>query len=108
MATATITFDALDYFTRLKEAGVPEDHAKLIADGLAKGMELQRAAFKKELDKRDEATIKSLATKEDLKEMELRLVKMQIRVAIGIGTVVATCAGALVYIMAKGFHWTGF
>ena len=108
MTTATITFDALDYFTRLKEAGVPEDQAKLIADGVVKSMELQSAAFQKELDKRDEATIKSLATKEDLKDMELRLVKMQIRVAIGIGTVVATCAGAMVYIMANGFHWTGF
>ena len=71
-------------------------------------MELQSAAFQKELDKRDEATIKSLATKKALKEMELRLVKMQIRVAIGIGTVVATCAGALVYVMAKALHWTGF
>ena len=104
MTTATITFDALDYFTRLKEAGVPEDQAKLIADGVVKSMEVQSAAFQKELDKRYEATIKSLATKEDLKDMELRLVKLQIRATIGIGTVVATCAGALVYIMSRAFH----
>lgn len=108
MTTATITFDALDYFTRLKKAGVPEDQAKLIADGVVKSMEVQSAAFQKELDKRDEATIKSLATKKALKDMELRLVKLQIRATIGIGTFVATCAGAMVYIIAKGFHWTGF
>ena len=71
-------------------------------------MELQIAAFQKELHKRDEATIKLLATKKYLKDMELRLVKLQIKATICIGTVVATCAGALVYVMAKALHWTGF
>ena len=108
-----VTFDALDYFERLKAAGVPEAQAKVQAETL------RRQA------KYDEASRKDLATKGDIqdvrteiqdvrteiqdvrnevqdvrlemKSMEMRLLKWQIGIA-----------AATITIMAKGFGWLGF
>ncbi len=81
MAPLTITFDALDYFTRLKEAGVPEKQAHVITDGLQKILEIQNAAFEKERRKREEqdkAKRLELATKQDL-ALEIEKVRLDIK-----------------------------
>ena len=82
MSMAAITFDSLDYFERLKDAGVPEAQAKVQADVMRQQeeerrqqTEAQRAALQAALDKLDETTRKELATKGDVRESELRLQK---------------------------------
>ncbi len=120
-----VTFDALDYFERLKAAGVPEAQAKVQAETLRRQADAQAAALQKALDKYDEASRKDLATKGDIqdvrteiqdvrteiqdvrnevqdvrlemKSMEMRLLKWQIGIA-----------AATITIMAKGFGWLGF
>lgn len=80
MTTLTITFDALDYFSRLKEAGVPEEQAHVIADGLQKSLEIQNAAFEnacKKWEEQDETKRQELATKQDL-ALEIEKVRLGI------------------------------
>lgn len=108
------TFDALGYFERLKAAGVPEEQAKVQAEG----MRAQAQAIQIAIREYDSARQKDGATKGDvhnvrlevenvrpeiekvrgeMKAMETRLLKWQ----LGIGF-------AIVVIMAKGFGWLGF
>lgn len=81
-----LEYDALEYFENLKAAGVPEAQAKVQPDTLRKAIE-----------KYDENSRKELATKADLKDLELRLIKWQIGGMVALGA-----------IMAKGFGWLGF
>ena len=69
---STTTFDKLLYLETLKAAGVAEEHARAHAHAL------------------DEALRDSVATKSDLREMELRLtVKLGGMLAAGIAIVAA-------------------
>ena len=79
-------FDSIGYMRKLEAAGVPRQQAETQADVL-------RQAF----ERYDEASRRDLATKSDLRELELRLLKWQ----LGIGL-------AIIVIMAKGFGWLGF
>ncbi|WP_298069557.1 hypothetical protein [uncultured Mailhella sp.] len=80
------TFDSLGYFEKLKAAGFSETQARV-----------QVEAMQGIVRTYDEDSRRELATKLDLKEIELRLLKWQ----LGIGL-------ALAAIMAKGFGWLGF
>ena len=62
MSMAAITFDSLDYFEKLKDAGVPEAQAKVQANTL------QTA-----LNRYDEASRKDLATRGDLQDVRSEL-----------------------------------
>ena len=62
MSMAVITFDSLDYFEKLKDAGVPEAQAKVQANAL------QTA-----LNRYDEASRKDLATRGDLQDVRSEL-----------------------------------
>ena len=118
----TITFDSLDYFEKLKDAGFTEKQAKVQADVMRQQTEAQRVALQTALDRYDETSRKDLATRGDLqdvrleiekvrkeiRETELRLIKWQLGIAAGIVSVMLTGFGALVAIMAKGFGWLGF
>lgn len=111
----TATFDALGYFEKLKAAGVPEAQARVQAD-----------AFRAYSTMQDEKSKQELATKGDIREMELKLQKEiekvraevketearlltelvkvkydMLKWQLGIGL-------ALTAIMAKGFNWIGF
>lgn len=74
---ATIAFDSLGYFERLKAAGVSSEQAKVQADvmreiieeKLATKSDLERVRF--ELDAKIEAT--KLELKQEIREMELRI-----------------------------------
>lgn len=101
----TVTaFDALEYFERLKAAGMPEELAKVQAETMRRQADAQSAALQRALDKYDEASRRGLATKGDIqdvrlemKSMEMRLLKWQVGLAL-----------AIIAIMAKGFGWLGF
>ncbi len=110
-----VTFDALDYFERLKAAGVPEAQAKVQAETLRRQADAQAAALQKALDKYDEASRKDLATKGDIqdvrlemKSMEMRLLKWQLGIAAALGSFTLAGFGTLAVVMAKGFGWLGF
>lgn len=108
-------FDTLDYFEKLKEAGVPEKQAKVQADAMRCQNEAQISAYNNLVKELDEKTKHELATKGDVRESELRLQKEIEKVRaemhkikydlllwqFGIGI-------ALAVIMAKGFNWIGF
>ena len=101
----TVTaFDALEYFEKLKTAGMPEELAKVQAETMRRQADAQSAALQRALDKYDEASRRGLATKGDIqdvrlemKSMEMRLLKWQVGLAL-----------AIIAIMAKGFGWLGF
>ena len=101
----TVTaFDALEYFEKLKTAGMPEELAKIQAETMRRQADAQSAALQRALDRYDEASRRELATKGDIqdvrlemKSMEMRLLKWQIGLAL-----------AIIAIMAKGFGWLGF
>ena len=98
----TLTFDSLDYFERLKAAGVPEAQAKVQADVMRQQTEAQRVALQTALDNKEFSTKgdvreSELRLQKEIRETELRLIKWQL------GGWVALAA-----IMAKGFGWLGF
>lgn len=69
-----ITFDTLSYFERLKAAGVPEEQARVQADAIRELVETL------------------LVTKQDLKELELRL-------TIRLGGIVVACTALLLAVL---------
>jgi len=78
MAHMTLTFDTLAYANKLKAVGVPEKQAEVHAEAIA------------------ELIVDHLATKQDLKELELRMV-----IKLG-GIVVGSMI--LLIILLKLFH----
>ena len=115
----TLTFDSLDYFEKLKDAGFTEKQAKVQADVMRQQTEAQRAALQTALDRYDETSRKELATSGDvretelrlqkeIRETELRLIKWQLGIAAGIVSVMLTGFGAMATIMAKSLGWSGF
>lgn len=97
---ATADFDSLAYFGRLKQGGVPDPQAEALQgalDGFA-GKQKDEIATKgdlKELELRLQAQIHN--TRMEIKAAETRLLKWQWGFAL-----------ALAAIMAKGFGWLGF
>ena len=73
----TTTFDTLGYFEKLKAAGIPEPHAKAQVEVIREVIEDR------------------LATKQDLKELELR---MTIRFGSMLAAVVAVLAALIVIV----------
>lgn len=97
-------FDALEYFERLKAAGVPEEQARV-----------QAFAMRDFSIAYDTKNKRELATKGDLRETELRLQKEieQIRSEIQRAKyyLLKWQTGgwiAMAAIMARGFGWLGF
>jgi hypothetical protein len=72
---ATVTFDTLKFAEKLEKAGLPREHASAIA-------EAQKDAFAEAMDSQ-------LATKADLLEMENRLIKWGIGLALGQVAIIA-------------------
>jgi hypothetical protein len=72
---ATITFDTLKFVEKLEKAGMSRDQASAIA-------EAQKDAFAEAMDSQ-------LATKSDLLEMENRLIKWGLGLALGQVAIIA-------------------
>ena len=91
---ATIAFDTLKFVEKLTAAGVPDAHAKAEAHALADVLS---------------ANLDELATKRDLKELELTLTlqieKSRNATMLWMFTMPAGFSGAMMAVMAKGFHW---
>ena len=91
------TFDVIGYARELEKAGFSRDQAEIQARALRDTREAQLDALHAALKQYDELKISQLATKVDLRETELRLLKWQIGGWVALAT-----------IMAKGFGWLGF
>ena len=78
MSHMTLAFDTLRYANKLKIAGVPEKQAEVQAEAMA------------------ELVAETLATKRDLRELELRMV-------VKLGGISVACTGLLIILM-KLFH----
>ncbi len=72
---ASVTFDTLKFIDKLEKAGVPRDQAAAIA-------EAQKDAFAEAMDTQ-------LFSKSDLMEMENRLIKWSVGLALGQVAVIA-------------------
>ena len=66
----TTTFDALAYFEKLKDAGVPENQAKV-----------QPSAFRDFSALQDENARRELATRGDIQALRLEMKEMEMRLA---------------------------
>jgi len=75
----TATFDTLGYFEKLKAAGVPEAQAKAQADALREVIE-DNLATKRDLKELE------LVIRQDLKELEYRL---ELRLTTRLGAMIA-------------------
>jgi hypothetical protein len=91
---AAISFDTLKFSKRLKDAGVPDKQAEAEAEALAEVFEVN---------------LSDLATKQDLREVELKLEARLaetkadlIRWVVSAGIVQTAVIGALVMSLAKG------
>ncbi|MEO5341396.1 MAG: CCDC90 family protein [Magnetococcus sp. MYC-9] len=86
-----ITFDTLKYANRLKSAGVPDKQAEVMA-------EMQAEVFDKNLD--------DLATKRDLKELELRMAADMAKIHGELATMrwgIAIIVGGIIALILKTF-----
>lgn len=66
----TITFDTLEFTEQLKEFGVPENQAK----GHTKAMA-------RVLEQVEESRFKEMATKRDIKELEVKIAELAVKIA---------------------------
>lgn len=90
---SSATFDSLSYYEKRKDAGVPEEQARIQANALRDFSKIQ-----------DEKNRQELAAKGDIHDMRLEMQRMKydlLKWQFGI-------ALALAAIMAKGFGWLGF
>lgn len=94
---ATTTFDALEYFEKLKAAGFSEEQARTQAKAFRDFSAIQEANVKKELAAKGDLRELELRLQKEIQEAKYSLLKWQIGLALGIA-----------FIMAKGFGWLGF
>ncbi len=80
----TITFDTHEFFNELKNAGFSEQQAEVIT-------KLQKAAVAATLEQaRHELDLDNIATKRDLKELELQLtIKMGAMLSVAVAIIAA-------------------
>jgi hypothetical protein len=122
---ATITFDAFAYAHRLRDVGITEQQAEVIAKTTTEVLIVAVESAKEEINAGDLATKRDLkevetmlrrdlkevetALKRDLKELELQVLvqieKSKNSTLLWMFAMQSTFAGGLIGIMAKGFHW---
>lgn len=83
-------FDSLSYFESLKNAGVPEAQARIQAEALRQFEEAQSKKARREL-----------ATRADLRELELRLLKWVVGLLFTQTAILLTAIGVAVALLAK-------
>ncbi len=124
MATFILKFDPIEYARKLRGAGMTQDQADIQAQELERIVELQSQALLEQREQQAKATqeyaqklsnleAKELATKGDLREVELRLLKeiealkfhtlkFVIWTGVGVSAILISTLGSM---MAKGFGW---
>lgn len=76
-SSAAVGFDALGYFTRLKDAGIPDIQARIQAEALQEHAELQARELHEAIRRHDEHNRKELATRGDIQDVRLEVEKVR-------------------------------
>lgn len=115
---SAIPFDALDYFEKLKAAGMSEQLARVQADAFRAFTERYEPKHPEDLATKDDiAAVKDdigavkgdiAAVKADLRETELQLQKEMQQMKYDLLKWQTGGFITLAAIMAKGFNWIGF
>ena len=110
----TLTFDAFEYAHQLREVGLTEQQAEVIAKKTSEILKISVESAIEEVNagelasKRDLKEVES-ALKRDLKELELQVMvqieKSKNSTLLWMFTMLTAFAAGIVGIMAKGFHW---
>lgn len=87
---ATTTFDTLQYFEKLKKAGVPEEQAKV-------QVEVMQSVVKSH----DEASRKDLATKGDVAEAKHEILKWVLSIALAQTAAIIAVIGVAIAVFTK-------
>lgn len=103
---SSITFDVLGYARQLKDAGVSDAQAEIIAKNTNDVLRCAVEAAK------DEIHLSEIATRKDIKELELTIKKdikdVELMIERSKNTMLLwmfSMVSALAALMAKGFHW---
>lgn len=76
-----ITFDTLSTARRLREKGMPQEHAEAIADEIRMGSSID---------------VSHLATKEDIREIRSDMRELELGMTIRLGAVIMALGGVLI------------
>ena len=96
---SAIAFDAFEYAHQLREVGITEQQAEIIAKKTTEILQIAVEYAKEEVHTGD------LATKRDLKELELQIM-LQIEKSKNATLLwMFAMLTGVVGVMAKGFHW---
>lgn len=99
----TLTFDAFAYAHQLREAGISEQQAELIAKNTSDILKMAVDTAKEEISTHE------LASRRDLKELELQLAilieRSKNNTLPWMFAMLSGFAAAILGVMAKGFHW---
>jgi hypothetical protein len=91
MATMTANhFDALDYVKKSKELGVPEQVAEYQARQIEQSIDIAVGTIRLELERKD------LATKKDIKELELKIETVRTEISQASNKIILWVAGLFV------------
>ena len=107
---AALTFDAFAYAHQLRDEGFTERQAEVLAKKTTEILQIAIESAKEEVQagelvtKRDLKELE-LTFKRDLKEVELLIEKSKNSTLLWMFTMLTGFAGAIIAIMAKGFHW---
>jgi hypothetical protein len=100
---STITFDAFEYAHQLRDVGISEQQAEVFAKKTVEILKIAIDAAKEEVHSGE------LATKRDLKEIELQIMlqieKSKNTTLLWMFAMLITFASGIVSVMAKGFNW---
>jgi hypothetical protein len=128
----TLTFDAFEYAHQLREVGMTDQQAEVIAKKTSEILKISvesaieevnagelaskrdlkelESALKRDLKELESALKRDLkelelALKRDLKEVEVQIEKSKNSTLLWMFTMLTAFAAGIVGIMAKGFHW---
>ncbi len=80
MSSAAVGFDALGYFNRLKDAGIPDIQARIQAEALQEHAGLQARELHEAIRRHDELIRQELATRGDVQDVRLEVEKVRAEV----------------------------
>lgn len=109
---SAVVFDYMEYFARLKDAGIEEAQARVLAEAMHKQAEAQRAALQEAIERGNKSELALMEIKEEVKASEFRLKaelqSFEIRILKWLFRIAILGFGSVMAIMAKGFGWIGF
>jgi hypothetical protein len=93
-----LPFDTLSTARRLREKGLPQEQAEAIADEIRMGIsvDISHLATKDDLQREITEIKTTMATKSDLRELEMRMELMKRDFTIRLGSMIMALGGVLI------------